>query len=137
VLKVTTPGERFRALRVSSFARTSGIGLVMPDRARQYRPKSTAPALPARPDARRGSRHQRGYNAHWSRFAKSYLREHPLCVTCRSNGRVEAAYCVDHKDNKGPLGERGYDPENLQALCESCHNRKTAHDRHAHHKDTT
>lgn len=97
----------------------------MPSRARQYRPKTSAPRLTP-PEKRRGSRHERGYTSHWSRFAKAYLREHPLCVHCQKQGRTTAAYCVDHIDGRGPLGERGYDLANLQALCESCHNRKTA-----------
>lgn len=99
----------------------------MPSRAKQFRPKQVAPGRSHKEEAR-GNRHARGYTSHWSRFAKAYLREHPLCVKCQERGRVEAAFCVDHIDGKGPLGERGYDPTNLQPLCERCHNRKTASD---------
>ena len=97
----------------------------MPTRARIYRPKQAAPRHTREPEAR-GSRHERGYNSRWARFAKAYLAQNPLCRTCQDKGRVAAAFCVDHIDGKGPLGERGYDPTNLQPLCESCHNRKTA-----------
>lgn len=106
----------------------------MPERARQYRkPPTTAPRAPT-PAPRRGTRHERGYNSLWSRFARAYLREHPLCVKCKEAGRIQAAFCVDHIDGKGPLGERGYDLTNLQALCERCHNRKTAQDQHHNRK---
>lgn len=103
----------------------------MPSRAPQYRPKGDAGRRPSPAEETRGDRHERGYTSQWSRFAKAYLREHPLCRTCQSASRVEAATCVDHIDMTGPLGERGYDPTNLQPLCTRCHNRKTARERHA------
>lgn len=103
----------------------------MPDRATQYRTTRTV-RTPS--EATRGSRHERGYTNRWYAFAKLYLRAHPLCVLCAP--RVVAATCVDHIDNMGPLGERGYDETNLRALCTRCHNSRSAKDRHAKRRET-
>lgn len=102
----------------------------MPKRATQYRPHP-APTVRGR-DAARGSRHERGYNARWSRFAKLFLKHNSVCVLCIEQGRLATpATCVDHIDGKGPLGERGYDETNLRPLCTRCHNSRSARDRHA------
>jgi 5-methylcytosine-specific restriction enzyme A len=96
----------------------------MPQRPPRYQP---FPNRPAPPQADRPTAAERGYDHRWQQFRLSYLAEHPLCVTCEAEGRgpVEAT-CIDHKDGKGPLGEAGYDEANLQALCASCHGKKTA-----------
>lgn len=99
----------------------------MPQRARQYRPHATV--AHHAPTESRGSRHERGYTARWSRVAKAYLAQHPTCVLCKD--RVTEATCVDHIDGLGPLGARGYDEDNFRALCASCHNSRSAKDRHA------
>lgn len=53
-----------------------------------------------------------------------FLRDHPLCVECEKAGRVTAATVPDHVV---PLWKGGPDTEaNLQALCQPCHDRKTA-----------
>jgi 5-methylcytosine-specific restriction protein A len=96
----------------------------MPERARQFRPRTTAPTVPT--PERRGNRHERGYTAQWSKAAKAFLREHPLCVKCRERGRVEAATCVDHiTPHKGDQ-TLFWDVTNWQSLCTVCHNRKSA-----------
>lgn len=64
-------------------------------------------------------------SANWRRLRASFLRLHPLCRACAGQERTVAATVVDHvvpiKDGGGRL-----DPSNLQPLCISCHNRKTA-----------
>lgn len=80
--------------------------------------------------AARPSAAARGYDDRWRKFRAEYLRAHPLCSSpsCQALPfyiRPEATD-VDHLDGAGPLGPRGYDPANLQALCHSCHSRKTA-----------
>lgn len=82
----------------------------------------------------RGSSYQRGYNAEWVRTRNRYLK------SLRGNDPEGLARCeecgltedeepleVDHIDGLGPLGPRGHDLTNLQALCRSDHQRKTAH----------
>jgi 5-methylcytosine-specific restriction protein A len=74
-------------------------------------------------DQRRGTATQRGYDARWRRRRLAYLREHPLCEHCLANGRATPATQVDHVV---PLRSGGADaPSNYQALCASCHSRKT------------
>jgi 5-methylcytosine-specific restriction endonuclease McrA len=70
-------------------------------------------------DRQRPPASQRGYGRQWVAFRLSYLASHPRCVTCGS-----AASQVDHIQ---PLAEGGalLDPSNCQALCVSCHSKKT------------
>ena len=81
-----------------------------------------------RVDARRPSSSRRGYDERWRRASRAYLREHPLCecgLDCCPNGCNQPAKHVDHRDGLGPLGPRGYDRSNWQALAHGCHSRKT------------
>lgn len=98
----------------------------MPSRPPTYRPPGRDAAARRAADAARGSSSERGYSSRWQRFRLVYLAEHPLCEVCKTAGRVEAATDVHHIDGRGPLGERGYDPANLESLCHSCHSKKTA-----------
>ena len=58
----------------------------------------------------------------WRTFSEQYRRAHPYCVVCGAPSQH-----VDHLDGEGPTGPLGYEDTNLQALCASCHARKTAH----------
>ncbi len=91
-----------------------------------------APRCPAHTKAqaqateqRRGSRHERGYTNEWARYAKRYLREHPLCRMCEQAGRTVLATCVDHIVSARVAPERFMIPTNHQPLCASCHAVKT------------
>jgi 5-methylcytosine-specific restriction protein A len=61
----------------------------------------------------------------WRRFRNWYLANHPMCALCGGYGDAVPAVIVDHvvelKDGGAP-----YDEGNVQALCLSCHNKKTA-----------
>lgn len=74
-------------------------------------------------DQERGTAAQRGYDRRWRRLRLMYLREHPLCVECLAAGRTVAATDVDHIVAKRDGGSDDY--TNLQALCHSCHSKKT------------
>lgn len=79
-------------------------------------------------DARRGSRHARGYGSAWDRKRKRIMeRDGGLCQPCLSVGRITRASDCDHKLNK----ERGGtdDDDNLQAICKECHSAKTSCER--------
>lgn len=68
---------------------------------------------------------KRGYGRRWRALRLMYLRQHPLCVNPfgLENHIVEATD-VDHIT---PKRNGGTDDEaNLQALCHSCHSKKTA-----------
>lgn len=77
-------------------------------------------------DRRRGTAAQRGYGSKWQRYRLRFLRRQPLCVRCQAEGRVTAAQVVDHvQPHKGdPV--LFWSVTNHQALCKSCHDRKTA-----------
>lgn len=77
-------------------------------------------------DERRASSSARGYDSRWQKASKTYLRSHPLCVTHQRDGVDEVATVVDHI-----VPHRGdqvlfWDRSNWQALCKTCHDRKTS-----------
>ena len=83
-------------------------------------------------DHSRGTAHQRGYDAQWRKARADYLAQHPLCCNCKSEGCIVAANVVDHIIPHKGDSVLFWDVSNWQALCEPCHNRKTAtHDRGA------
>ncbi|MEE5994204.1 MAG: HNH endonuclease signature motif containing protein [Oscillospiraceae bacterium] len=76
----------------------------------------------------RPSASKRGYGSKWQRISKAYLRKHPLCVKCLSEGRFTPAEVVDHV-----IPHRGdsllmWDESNFQALCKIHHDRKTGNE---------
>lgn len=77
--------------------------------------------------ARRGFDTERCFyqSTAWRAVRAAFLREHPVCARCSALGRVVAAVVADHVV---PLKDGGarFDWSNLQALCVSCHNSKTA-----------
>ena len=77
--------------------------------------------------ARRGFDTELGFykSAQWRAVRAVFLREHPVCSLCAARGRVVAAVVVDHVVPVKDGGAR-FDVANLQALCVTCHNRKTA-----------
>jgi 5-methylcytosine-specific restriction protein A len=78
-----------------------------------HRPYHTPPPPDPRPSAA-----LRGYGWRWTKLRLMVLRERPLCEHC---GR--AATDVDHKVARVKGGDDSF--ENLQALCASCHAKKT------------
>lgn len=80
-------------------------------------------------DQRRGSAHSRGYDYRWRKYAKRFLREHPLCEcpVCRAGaGVVRQSEVVDHiVPHRGDMA-LFWDPANHQAMAKQCHDRKTA-----------
>jgi 5-methylcytosine-specific restriction protein A len=75
-----------------------------------------------RHDATRGTFTQRGYGYRWTVRRAAYLKMHPFCVVCGQRGTV-----VDHITPKR-LGGSDMN-HNLQALCATCHNRKTGREK--------
>lgn len=77
--------------------------------------------------ARRGFDAQTGFyqSRQWRVVRAAFLRENPLCAACAGRGGLVPAKVVDHVVPIKDGGAR-YEATNLQALCISCHNRKTA-----------
>lgn len=72
------------------------------------------------------SAHQRGYTKAWSRASKGFLAKHPLCVEHLKRKELRASVVTDHiVPHRGDM-KLFWDRSNWQALCEGCHNRKTA-----------
>lgn len=67
----------------------------------------------------------RGYDRKWQKFSKKYLEQHPLCEECLRHGAATPATVVDHITPFRGDKKLQYDPNNLQALCKSCHDKKT------------
>ncbi|EFI6336193.1 HNH endonuclease [Escherichia coli] len=77
-------------------------------------------------DARRGHRRARGYSRLWDKYRAMYLKKNPLCVRCLAKGIYTPALVVDHIIPINGGGDVLFWPEwNHQALCQTCHNRKT------------
>ena len=77
--------------------------------------------------ARRGFDTELGFyqSAAWRAVRAAFLRAHPVCRLCAARGLLVAARVVDH-DTPIKDGGAKYDESNLQCLCTSCHNAKTA-----------
>jgi 5-methylcytosine-specific restriction protein A len=58
----------------------------------------------------------------WGRLRANVLRAQPWCVVCLAEGRETRAVRVDHRIRRVDGGTDAAD--NLQPLCESCHNAK-------------
>lgn len=65
-------------------------------------------------------------SSRWRRLRRRFLQENPLCVECKKVGRLTAATVVDHIIPHKGDEKLFWDEDNLQALCKSCHDRKTA-----------
>ncbi len=77
-------------------------------------------------DRNRESSTKRGYGYKWKKARDAFLTDNPLCVQCLKEGLTVAANVVDHIiPHKGDM-ELFWDSSNLQALCSTCHNRKSA-----------
>ena len=77
------------------------------------------------PDRLRGSATERGYVAKWRRARKRFLRSHPLCANCLSQGVLTPATVVDHIVPHRGDHRLFWDEQNWQPLCKACHDRKT------------
>ncbi|WP_229726165.1 HNH endonuclease [Oxalicibacterium faecigallinarum] len=78
-------------------------------------------------DQHRGSASSRGYNRRWQKARETYLQSHPLCVRCAEQGLVVQSTVVDHIiPHRGDSTLFWDSKGNWQALCKTCHDRKTA-----------
>ena len=69
------------------------------------------------------------YNSRqWRKLRQMILHKQPICVMCQQKKRYKTANTIDHilPINKGGAV---WSIDNLQALCTSCHNKKSARDK--------
>ena len=72
--------------------------------------------------AGRPGRHKIYATKLWQSTSRQYREEHPLCESCLRAGIITAATLVHHKIEIADGGDL-FDPENLESLCQACHNR--------------
>lgn len=77
-------------------------------------------------DKQRGNANDRGYGHKWRKERLAHLVQNPLCVKCKENGDIVAAKVVDHIIPHKGDDKLFWRRSNWQALCVTCHNRKTA-----------
>lgn len=64
----------------------------------------------------------------WRKLRLGFVAQNPLCLHCEQYGIITAGYIVDHIveiEDGGAI----FDINNLQHLCKSCHNAKTAREK--------
>ena len=83
--------------------------------------------LPLHPEYTR-SAGKRGYTSKWQRKRKLFLKNHPLCVMCKSKGKYIEATVVDHIVPHRGNEQLMWDESNWQALCKACHDNKTGNE---------
>jgi 5-methylcytosine-specific restriction protein A len=68
------------------------------------------------------------HTSRWTRYAKAYKAENPICRRCESKGIITPAEVVDHII---PLEicDDPWNAENHQPLCKKCNNAKAAEDK--------
>lgn len=105
--------------------------IAMPNRPPVFKPlgKPSKPMESVRKaeyDKTRAGSSARGYGFKWQKARKRFLEENPLCVICQAKQLVKAARIVDHIIPHKGNADLFWDKRNWQALCASCHSRKTA-----------
>lgn len=95
----------------------------MPTKPASFRPSHLrcTPERNKQADLRRGTAQQRGYDSKWSREAKSYRDDHPLCVGCMAVGRIEPSTLTDHIIPHKGDEKLFWGRSNWQALCKWHH----------------
>jgi 5-methylcytosine-specific restriction protein A len=59
----------------------------------------------------------------WKKLRRMKLHQDPLCEICKKEGKIVAAELVHHIAEAKDNPEMFFNMNNLQCLCESCHNR--------------
>lgn len=86
----------------------------------------------------RGNTTERGYGSDWQRLRGWYIKRNPLCEDpYKIHSQPTVASHVDHKKKIVDRPDLRLDPNNLQSLCEFCHNSlKQSEERQANQQHT-
>lgn len=66
-------------------------------------------------------------HSRWRELRMRYLSAHPLCEECERAGKTTVATCVHHirpveaQGTPSLMMQAAYDYNNLEALCDACH----------------
>ena len=94
------------------------------------RPRMKACVCGQKPQGKRQTAAERGYNYKWQKYRERFLASNPLCVHCEARGETSPATEIDHiKRPPTPQHELFWDYENHQGLCKPCHDRKSQEER--------
>ncbi len=75
---------------------------------------------------RRNQVHDPFYSSRaWRRVRGAYKAAHPVCEECEKNGKVTPMKAVDHIKPRRE-GGADFDWDNLQSLCQRCHDQKSS-----------
>ena len=86
-----------------------------------YAAKTHRQTLNARlPQQKRRTTAERGYGGRWQRFRALYLQRHPVCRCGQATTQVD--HVLPHRGDYNLM----WSESNMQAMCASCHRRKTA-----------
>jgi len=72
----------------------------------------------------------------WRKLRAVKLSESPLCIICDKEGVITLANVVDHisnvssGDSPAQMEQMMWDYNNLQSVCDSCHNKKSGKEAH-------
>lgn len=95
----------------------------MPDRVPYVRLRPSATRDYETAESRRDAK--RFYaSARWRAMRALVLAEQPLCPDCASEGRVESATEVHHKQERRKRPDLAFVRANLEGLCKAHHNAK-------------
>ena len=78
------------------------------------------------PDSRKQTDlYKKGYQTYrWKTFAKAFLKDHPVCERCGAPSEVCDHKTMTARQMVDAFGRFTYNPEDFQALCIRCNNRK-------------
>lgn len=95
-------------------------------------PGGRCPPCQAQATKDRPAHRNAGRGTRWIKSSARYLEDHPYCECDHCSMlpplQRDLATEVDHIDGLGPLGPRGFDPTNWQAMSKRHHSRKTAYE---------
>lgn len=84
-------------------------------------PYKPAPKIKNKPFANKPKYSEGPYNTRaWRKLRAEIIKQYPVCVDCQ---RLPSTVCDHIKPIR--LGGSFWDSDNLQALCASCHNKKS------------
>ncbi|MCO6414803.1 HNH endonuclease [Siccirubricoccus sp. KC 17139] len=97
----------------------------MPSKPPIFRPKAQLARQAERKTAK-AERDKVNYDWQWRKLRNQHIKANPICLHCLSEGITREAKEVDHIEPVSRNPERRLDPSNLQSLCHSHHQIKSA-----------
>src|SRR5579864_1183035 len=97
----------------------------MPGRVPTYRPGQTTDTARLYERGEQRQADGRFYaSTPWRKLRAWFLVRNPLCADCLKAGRVTSAAHIHHVKERKERPDLALDPDNLEALCASCHGAK-------------